>query len=42
MDPSSGFVFTAILALARIAIATPPACLIAAMGYVDRNLVEVE
>ncbi|KAE8453056.1 hypothetical protein EG329_012243 [Mollisiaceae sp. DMI_Dod_QoI] len=32
MYTSSGFVFTAILALARIAIATPPACLIAAMG----------
>ncbi|KUJ12030.1 uncharacterized protein LY89DRAFT_688501 [Mollisia scopiformis] len=32
MYASSTFVFTAILALAKIAVATPPACLIAAIG----------
>jgi hypothetical protein len=38
MHAFSIFIFTAFLDLTRVALATPPACLLSAMGYIAKNL----
>jgi hypothetical protein len=37
MHASSTSIFTAIMALIRVALATPPACLLSAMGYIAKD-----